>query len=302
MIVDLQHLKEFVVLERIRNYSLAADELYTTEATLSRHIKSLEKELARPLFVRTTRRVELTEFGQKFLMYAMQIVQTMKECETNLLNAPPHNDKTLMIGIFGMINSYDVILRALNLLSEAHPEYIVGTIQGDANDQKEKLKNREYDLAIVRESSGDFDDQFERLIILKEPLYAVISKEDPLAKEKAVDIALLKGRNITMPSEHMISYKLLVEQCRACGFEPSITPLLRERGKFIQSIVSMGSGITVLCKSMANRSVHRAEQVVREITPSIYEYVNLMYLSSPKLSEITNDVISCFKKAILEES
>lgn len=300
--MELQHLKEFVVLERIRNYSLAADELYTTEATLSRHIKALEKELANSLFVRTTRRVELTEFGQKFLMYAMQIVQTMEECETNLLNAPSHNEKTLMIGIFGMINSYNVILRALDLLSEEHAEYIVGTIQGDVNDQKEKLKNGEYNLAIVRESSGDFDDQFERLTILKEPLCVVISKEDPLAKEKTVDISLLKNRNITMPSEHMIAYKLLAERCRECGFEPTVTPLLRERGKFLQNIVSIGNGITVLCKDMANRSVHCGEQVVREISPAIYEYVNLMYLSSPKLSEITNDVIGCFKKAILEES
>ena len=46
--MDLQHIREFVTLERICNYTRAADALYTTEATLSRHIRALEKELGQP--------------------------------------------------------------------------------------------------------------------------------------------------------------------------------------------------------------------------------------------------------------
>lgn len=295
--MELQYLKEFVVLERIRNYTLAAEELYTTEATLSRHIKALEKELKKPLFLRTTRRIELTEFGQKFLIYAMKIVQTMKDCETELLNKTTHDENILMIGIFGIVTYYEVIQRALRLLVAEHPEYIVGTMQEDIEVQKDKLSSRKYNLAIVREISGDFDDQFERLTILREPLCVVCTKDDPLAQNETADIALLNGRSVILPSEHMLAHRLFLEQCRASGVEPNVNLLLRKQ-EFVQNFFSIGKEVSVLCRNMAERICNPETQVVREITPAIYEYINLLYLRVPRPSETTRNAIQCFESVI----
>lgn len=299
--MDLEYLKEFVVLERIRNYTLAAEELYMTETTLSRHIKALEKELTKPLFLRTTRRIELTEFGQKFLMYAMKIVQTMEDCETELLRKPAIPENILMIGIFGETTHYATIQRALRRISEEHPEYIVGTVQGDIDGQKDKIINQKYHLAIVREPSSSFDDQFERFTILKEPLCVVCSKDDPLARKEMVDIKELNGRGVTLLSEHMIAHRLFLEECRNNGVEPNVNFLLREK-EFVQHFVSIGSGISVLCRNMAERSVNPVTQVIREISPTIYEYVNLLYLRTPRLQDVTRNAITCFQEAVLEES
>ena len=67
--MNTEYLKEFVVLAETKNFGEASDRLYMNQSTLSKHIKSLENELGINLFLRTTRRVELTNYGQTFLPY-----------------------------------------------------------------------------------------------------------------------------------------------------------------------------------------------------------------------------------------
>ena len=61
--MQVQMLQEFLVLAETLNFLAAASDLYISQATLSKHIREMEKELGAPLFKRTTRKVELTELG-----------------------------------------------------------------------------------------------------------------------------------------------------------------------------------------------------------------------------------------------
>ena len=298
--MELRYLREFVVLEQIRNFTKEADALYTTEATLSRHVKALEKELGHQLFQRTTRRVELTEFGRKFLVYAEKFVRIEEELESNLLKKDSHEGNRLIIGIFGPIAHYTIIQEALHNFSAHNTSCTIGTIQGDLTQLKEKLQKREYDLSIVREISAAADDEFGRVPLLREPLCVVIPKSDPLSQEDTVNVISLKGKSVTLPSEFMLSHRLYVELCRRNDFEPKVRSLLRER-EFIENFVSVGNGITVLSENMANRSFNPQTQVVRKISPLTYEYVNLLFLKAEEQSEILTNAIRCFEAARLEE-
>ncbi|MFA3919296.1 LysR substrate-binding domain-containing protein [Ruegeria sp. 2012CJ15-1] len=59
-------LAAFEASARLRSFTRAAEELFVTQAAVSRQIKILEQYLGVKLFDRTHRRVELTETGQKF--------------------------------------------------------------------------------------------------------------------------------------------------------------------------------------------------------------------------------------------
>lgn len=63
--VDINFFREFAVLARTGSYSEAAEQLFLSQPSLSKHIKSAELELGQPLFRRTTRRIELTPFGAR---------------------------------------------------------------------------------------------------------------------------------------------------------------------------------------------------------------------------------------------
>lgn len=61
--LGLDSLRTFEAVARRLSFSAAADELHLTQPAISRQVKALEEELGSPLFVRGTRRVELSPAG-----------------------------------------------------------------------------------------------------------------------------------------------------------------------------------------------------------------------------------------------
>ena len=62
--LSLDGLRAFEAVARRLSFSAAANELFVTQPAVSRQIKALEAELGTPLFIRGTRRVEITAAGQ----------------------------------------------------------------------------------------------------------------------------------------------------------------------------------------------------------------------------------------------
>ncbi|MCA0206383.1 MAG: LysR family transcriptional regulator [Proteobacteria bacterium] len=63
----LTWLRAFEVSARLLSFTAAAQELHLTQAAVSKHVKSLEQRLQRPLFVRHPRSLELTRWGDAYL-------------------------------------------------------------------------------------------------------------------------------------------------------------------------------------------------------------------------------------------
>lgn len=63
----LAHLHTFTVVAKFLSFTLAAEELFLTQGAVSQRIKKLEEELGFKLFVRLTRKLQLTEEGSRIL-------------------------------------------------------------------------------------------------------------------------------------------------------------------------------------------------------------------------------------------
>jgi len=64
--ISLLSLRAFEAAARRLSFTEAARELYVTQAAISRHVRTLESELGKPLFRRLHRKVQLTPSGQRF--------------------------------------------------------------------------------------------------------------------------------------------------------------------------------------------------------------------------------------------
>ncbi|MEO7018418.1 MAG: LysR family transcriptional regulator, partial [Leifsonia sp.] len=65
--MELRQLEHFVTVAEERHFTRAAELLQISQSGLSASIRSLEQELGTSLFIRSTRRVELTTAGQALL-------------------------------------------------------------------------------------------------------------------------------------------------------------------------------------------------------------------------------------------
>lgn len=82
--MDSDLLKAFVAVAETQGFSAAANLLNRTQSAVSLQIKRLEERLDVTLFARTSRSVELTQSGNRFLPYARQILQLERVAQENL--------------------------------------------------------------------------------------------------------------------------------------------------------------------------------------------------------------------------
>ena len=294
--METKILHEFLVLSKIKNYARAADELFTTEATLSRHIVSLERELGSPLFYRTTRKVELTEFGEDFLPYAVRIIQTVEECDSYLLNKKKAEKSQLFVGVPGNVLVYEKVKVTLLKFAAENPDYSIELVQEeDENQLISKLRNNECDLVIMREPAAvTINDDFQRItVVADEPLCALLPVNHPLAASGYVDLFDLRNENFLLPPSFSYTYKIFMAACGKRGIKVRLSPSPRGR-EIASTIASLGLGVPILSRTPANDAADQSVSVT-EITPGICQDINVIYPQMNKYSPIMKKALKYFR-------
>lgn len=77
-------LSSFVAVSEAGSFSGAAQTLGMTQPAISQHIRTLEKHLGARLLDRTTRKVALTEAGERYLVHARAILERLEEADRSV--------------------------------------------------------------------------------------------------------------------------------------------------------------------------------------------------------------------------
>lgn len=72
--MELRELRYFLAVAQELNITKAAEYLYISQPSLSKQMQNLEKEVGKPLFVRSNRRITLTETGMLLKKRAEEIL------------------------------------------------------------------------------------------------------------------------------------------------------------------------------------------------------------------------------------
>lgn len=80
--LDLQQLSSFLAVVRAGSFVGAADACGLSKAAVSRHVADLERHLGVRLLHRTTRRLSLTDDGQRFHARAVELAAALEELES----------------------------------------------------------------------------------------------------------------------------------------------------------------------------------------------------------------------------
>lgn len=79
--LNLQQISSFLAVVRAGSFVAAADATALSKAAVSRHVADLEEHLGVRLLHRTTRRLSLTDEGQRFHAQAVELVGALEELE-----------------------------------------------------------------------------------------------------------------------------------------------------------------------------------------------------------------------------
>ena len=130
------------------SFSEASKQLFISQSAVSQSIKVLEKKLNQPLFIRSTKRVQLTPEGEILLKHIEPAMNLIRQGENQLLEANTLNGGQLRIGASDTICRY-FLVPYLERFHKAFPNAHIKVTNATSIKCTELLENGQVDLIVA---------------------------------------------------------------------------------------------------------------------------------------------------------
>ncbi len=177
--MELRHLQHFVAVAEDQHFTRAAERLMVSQSGLSASIRALERELQAPLFVRTTRRVTLTEAGRALLTEAERVLDRVRAAHEAVAAVQGVLRGTLSLGTEQCIAGVHVA-GLLAAFRRRHPDVEVRLRQVGAGALAEEVAAGRLDLAFGVRTRTD-DEQLRSVPLTGEPMVVLCHPTHRLA-------------------------------------------------------------------------------------------------------------------------
>ncbi|MDR1617407.1 MAG: LysR family transcriptional regulator [Syntrophomonadaceae bacterium] len=211
--MNLDYMREFVMLAGCLNYTTTAQKLHISQPALTRHIHSIEKDIGVPLLIRSTHNVELTPFGE-----------TVREGYTDILARYDNLTEQLKIMNNGYVNKlcfgvlyYGIGMNYAEAIIKAFrqkADTTLSIVPCQPNKILQKLTDRSIDICLKIHSKFTSSDDFVFVPICRERLYALVTPAHPLAAKKLISLEALSAERIIfmqMDDEHETHVRTLLK-------------------------------------------------------------------------------------------
>ncbi len=182
--MDIEQLKTFLEVERMRNFRKAADNLFISPSAISARIRQLEQTLGLPLFQRDRQKVSLTPAGERFERHARFILGAWERAHEEIALSD-QIDKRLTVA--GVNSLWEVLLQGW--LNNIHCNVPLIGLRAEASTHKrivQKLEQGSIDLGFLYEPPRLRDMMIEEV---SEITLMMVSEEQGMS----VDEALAEG-------------------------------------------------------------------------------------------------------------
>jgi len=294
--MDINYLQDFIVLSEKGNFLQAAEDLYISQPALTRHIMALEKKFGAKVFDRTTRRIELNEYGRYILPYAKEIIRLYEECKDGLQDIFKEAG-SLIIGSIPPLKQFNII-DLLALFKLEYPNCDIKVIEETTDVMIELLMEGKCDFAFIRrfkKYNENLGNNIQKILIDTDPVVAVLQSKHPMANMKSVTIAQLKNENFLLLKAGMLYTKLQM------AFEAmDCSPNISFAGMRIESVIDMaakGMGVAFVLKSSALLLDNQDISIVDIDPADDFTVINsLAYLKSRKMNPASLCFLDVVKK------
>lgn len=182
----LQQLRILKAVATEKNFTKAAAILYLSQPSLSKQIKTLEKNLDTLLINRERNKISLTESGKVFLQYSERILALCEESCRALIDLKNGDRGNLTVGASQTIGTY-LMPRILALFAQNYPQIDLKVQVNSTRIIAKNVINREIDIAVV---GGEISEDLKKNLTIQPFVYdelsLIISKSHPFAKKKNI--------------------------------------------------------------------------------------------------------------------
>ena len=246
--LELRQMRAFLAVAEELHFGRAAARLGVAQPALSQQIRRLEQALDAELFLRSTRRVQLTEAGRVLLAEARRIVADVESAEAAVRRTARGETGALTVAFAASV-MFLALPRIIRRFRAQFPGVRLELREMSTAQQLAGLHSGELDIGFVRQPSPDGALHLE--VVMHEPLLVAVARNHPLAgrarfplRELAREDFVLFPRDVA-PGLHAQVLAL----CRDAGFAPNVVQESRELYTTV-SLVEAGVGVTIIPSSV----------------------------------------------------
>ncbi len=245
--MELRHLRYLVAVADELHFGRAAARLHIAQPPLSQQIRQLEEELGFELFLRTSRRVRLTEAGRAFRAEAVTILERVDRAAAAAARIASGTSGALAVG-FVASATYALLPALYRRFRERYRDVVLTLAEMSTAEQVEALRAGRIQVGLARPPVGDAALALEPLA--EEPLVVAVWARHPLAASRRVALESLAGEPFVLfPSQPRPGWiDVVQEACRGAGFGPVVAQEVLELSTAV-TLVAAGIGITLVPSS-----------------------------------------------------
>lgn len=151
--MELQQLRYVISVAETRNFTRAAEHCHVVQSALSHSVAQLERELGVRLFLRTNRRVDLTQSGVEFVAAAREALAAVERAQAIAVSAAGKLTGRLVVGTIPNLTALD-LNAALRAFRDRHPAVDLRVVARRSEDMYRAVVDRSIDIAFIAAPIG----------------------------------------------------------------------------------------------------------------------------------------------------
>lgn len=300
--MDFKQLQSFVEVVRLKSFTQAARQLYTSQPTVSTHIRLLEEELQSRLILRTTKSIEVTPRGQELYDFAL----TVLEQKHNLIKRWTSNDhQMIQLGASTIPSAY-ILPEILPDYGNLHPQVYFVIHQSDSQGVAQGVLDGNFDLGMsgmdpCHESLTAIPFYQDRMVLITpvSPKFLEMKQETSVPLRQLLKEPVIlreQGSGSKKSADHFLDSMELREE------DLQIVARINDQ-ESIKNLVAGGLGVSIISEKAAQNFVLEKRLLSFELpahasSRSLY----LIYRRGYILKEYIREFISYVQKHYLNQA
>ena len=242
MYLETSELRSFIVLATELHFGRTSQRLFLSQPALSKQIRKLENKIGGALFLRTRRKVELTEAGRVLLSHAERVLQDMEKAMTVTKQAVGGFAGTLRLG-FGIASVFEILPRTIVAFRKLRPSVELQMREMSTPSQIDSLVDGRIDVGILRLPIAR--PELDSRLLIRERFVAVTPKYFEYRNRKGLGCLHEAPFILTDRSASATFHDRTLELCRRAGFAPHV---VQESSEIftILNLVRAGVGVSLV--------------------------------------------------------
>lgn len=200
--MELRHLRYFLAVAEESHFGRAAERLHIVQPALSKQIKDLENELGGALFIRSSRRVMLTEAGKLLQIQAQNILAQTEHSRLMVERSLKGEMGQVRVGFAGNAVLSGLLVADMRLFHQRYPQAELTVQELEPHQQIDAILNDQLDIGYLPDFQGASHPALRCEAVGSWQRFVAMRQDNPLAAHPQLTVAMLAEEPLILYASH----------------------------------------------------------------------------------------------------